>query len=291
VTATPAAAAVKAAATKVTAATAAAVRQPRFVPDEPRARQAPDGPGGLFEDDALGAGPVDGREPPAPLLPPVPVSRPPQNQTRTVLLLVGGFLAVFSLLAFFGLRGLGEKALVALPDRTTTPSATATAPTSSATAPSATASPTATPPPRPVQIQAASGFDPLGDNAEKDSLAERAFDNDPSSAWTSENYRTENFGGLKEGVGLRLDLGAPTKVSRVSVNVGSGTSALQLRTVAGDGDTLDGSQVVAESAQATGTVTLTPQSPVTARYLVLWFTSPAQTDGGYRVEVREVSAR
>ena len=232
--------------------------------------------GGLFDHD---------RESPAPLLPPAPLTRPPQDQTRTVLALVAGFVAVFLLLGYCGLRGLGDNAYVPDPTPGARPSATA-APTPTPTTPAPTSTPTAAVP-TPVRVVAAAGFDPQGDGSEKDAQAGRATDGDPGTSWTSDTYNSAAFGGLKDGVGLRLDLGAPTAVHTVQVTVDGAGSTVQLRTA--PGDTLDGAAVLAEAAGATGTVTLTPKAPVTTRYLVLWFTTAAPSSGGFRAGVAEVT--
>ena len=221
------------------------------------------------------------RERPAPLVPPALLSRPAGNQTRTVLVLVLGFVGVFFLLAYCGIRGLGDNAFITdpRPTPTSTPAPTPTA-TASSAAPTATTS-------APVRVASVTAFDPQGDGSEKDSLAARAIDGDPATSWTSDTYRSQTFGGLKKGVGLLLDLGAPTPVRSVSVAVGGSGSTLELRKA--NGDTLEGSTVVAKASATSGTLTLTPGSPVTSRYFVLWFTTAAGSDGGYRVVVNEVS--
>ena len=271
------------AASGVVAGAAAGVARARQsqVPRTPPAARGSTGPpdrdfgGGLFDQD---------RESPAPLLPPAPIARPPQTQTRTVLALVGGFVAVFLLLGYCGLRGLGDNAFVPDPTPSARPSPTASAtptplPTTPAPAPT-TAAPT------PLRVVAASGFDPQGDGSEKNAQAGRALDGDPGTSWTSDTYNSAAFGGLKDGVGLRLDLGAPTAVSSVAVTVDGAGSTVQLRTA--PGDTLQGAAVLAQVAGASGTVTLTPKAPVTTRYLLLWFTTPAPSSGGFRAGVAEV---
>ena len=60
-------------------------------------------------------------------------------------------------------------------------------------------------------------FDPQGDAAENDGQVALSWDGDPSTAWTTEVYSGPDLGGLKEGVGLVYDLGAPTAVSRVAL--------------------------------------------------------------------------
>jgi hypothetical protein len=75
-------------------------------------------------------------------------------------------------------------------------------------------------------------------------------------------------------------------VHRVQVELGGSGATVQLREV--DGDDVS-SRVLARQADASGTVTLEPSSPVDTDEIVLWFTRAAPTDGGFRVEVAEVS--
>jgi hypothetical protein len=224
------------------------------------------------------------REAPAPLLPPTPLERPPGTQTRTVLILVGIFVIMMLALAKCGLSGLGDNAFVdrSRPSSSPTPSAS---PTATQSEPSTTA-PT-TPAGEPLRIAAVSSFDPEGDGEEKEPLTAKAVDGDRGTAWTSDAYKSATFSGLKKGVGLRLDLGSEVAVHEVTVTVPTAGTDLELRTATGD--SLRGSDVVAKADGVDGTVTLTPASPVTTRYLVLWFTKAVEDADGYRVAVSEVS--
>jgi hypothetical protein len=217
----------------------------------------------------------------------VPLDDPQaRSQTRTVLVLVIVFVALFLVLAYCGLRGLGKNAFVPAP-RTSTSSAPADtkSATGSTTTPPASSPSTAS---GPIQVSSASGFDPEGDGEEKNDQAAKAVDGKASTQWTSDTYKTAQFGGLKKGVGLVLDLGRRQVVTSVSVRVGAGGSTLQLRTASGD--RLD-STVLAEATDASGTVTLKPKQPVTTDRLVIWCTQPAAVDGGFRVEIAEVTLR
>jgi hypothetical protein len=217
---------------------------------------------------------------------PAPGDEDVRSRTRTVLALVIGFVVVFLALAYCGLRGLGDGAFVPAP-HSATPSASAT-PTSPPTTSPTTASETSSSSGAIIPVASARGFDPEGDGSEKDDLAARAIDGSTSKGWTSDTYKSVEFGGLKKGVGLLLDLGSSQQVTSVSVRVGAGGGTFQLRTL--DGDRLD-SKVLAEAEDAAGTFTLKPDEPLTTQRLVLWCTKPAEVDGGYRVEVEEVVVR
>ena len=61
-------------------------------------------------------------------------------------------------------------------------------------------------------------FDPPpGDGAERPGTVPGAVDDDPATAWETERYDSAALGGLKAGVGLLVDLGAPTQVDRVEL--------------------------------------------------------------------------
>lgn len=236
--------------------------------------------GAIFDDTA--------REQPAPLLPPTPLNRPPGTQTRTVLILVGIFVIIMLALAKCGLSGLGDNAFVHKPKSATTPSATP-----SGTSTTSTMSPSQSPTGGgdPVSIRTVTSFDPQGDGEEKQSIADKAADGDPGTDWTSDAYKSATFSGLKDGVGLRLDLGSDTAVHEVKVTVPRAGTSFQLRSMPGAAQDLSGSKEIASAADADGTVTLTLDKPVTTRYLLLWFTKAVQDKDGYRVAVSEVSVQ
>jgi hypothetical protein len=79
-----------------------------------------------------------------------------------------------------------------------------------------------------------SAFDPPpGDQSENAGAVPNTADADPATAWETERYDTSRFGGLKEGVGLLLDLGEPTAVRQVEVGLRPGAD-VELR--AGDAE-------------------------------------------------------
>jgi hypothetical protein len=223
-------------------------------------------------------------EPPAPLLPSTSISRPPASQTRAVLVVMVGFVLVLCVLAYFGLRSFGSGG------DTPTNQAPPSGSSSKTSAPSTSAGGTATAPAgAALRITKASGFDPQGDGSEKDNLAKLAFDSKASSGWTSDTYRSPAWGGLKKGVGLRLDLGSEQTVHSATLKIGGTGAAIQVLAV--NGDTLAGSTVLAKKSAAAGTFSLTFAQPATTRYVVIWFSTPGQFSDGYRAEVDDVKLR
>ncbi len=61
-------------------------------------------------------------------------------------------------------------------------------------------------------------FDPPpGSGSEHDSDLGNLVDGDPSTTWSTEQYSTRNFGGLKPGVGVILQLDGPHKLKQLTV--------------------------------------------------------------------------
>jgi hypothetical protein len=230
-------------------------------------------------------------EPPAPLLPPAPTARPPDSQTRAVLGVVLVFVLVLCLLAYCGLRSLGSgsghpKATTPVSSPHSTSGSASGTPSSSSSSSSSTTAVTAG---APLKIVSATGFDPQGDGQENNSLAKKAYDGDSSSGWTSDTYRSKSWGGLKKGVGLRLDLGHAQTVHSATVTVGGSGASIELLAV--NDSSLSGSTVLAKQSNVSGQVTLTVTNPTSTRYVVVWFTTPAPSSGGYRAEVDDVTVQ
>ncbi|MEU7007713.1 protein kinase family protein [Streptomyces sp. NPDC046332] len=143
---------------------------------------------------------------------------------------------------------------------------------------------------KPVTIAGAQDFDPQGDGAETPSEIKSAFDGNPSTSWqTSIYYGYSNFGRLKEGVGLVLDLGTVQDVSKVEVTF-QGSTAVELRTAPENAKSqptaADGFTTVAKGS---GTqVALTADKPVKTRYVLVWLTDLPSSGGGYRGKVADI---
>jgi hypothetical protein len=213
---------------------------------------------------------------------------------------VAGIVALGLILAVFSLRGLfGGPGPVVQPSPlipTTTPAATrssaaaAPAPSASPSAaasgsPSAGASPS--PSGTPAEISGVQAIDPQGDGDESGSSADHAIDGDASTTWRSDRYQSASFGGLKDGLGLFLQLTGDS-VTSVTVSMSGRGGRVELRTANGPG--LDSSTVVATAEAHDGRAVLTPARPVTGGPLLLWFTElPQQDSGEYRLVVSEIS--
>ncbi|GGP40561.1 protein kinase family protein [Streptomyces calvus] len=136
---------------------------------------------------------------------------------------------------------------------------------------------------KPVAISGVQDFDPLGsDGSENPEDVAKVYDGDPGTYWQTSYYESADFGRLKQGVGVILDLGKSQQVGKVTLSF-VGNTSVELRAAPGDAlvqpTTPDAYTKVAEGSGST--VTLEPKKAVTSRYLLVWLTElPVQADDG-----------
>jgi hypothetical protein len=163
------------------------------------------------------------------------------------------------------------------------------APASSSAAASAPTS-AAAPAGAPVPVADASVFNPYGDGEpENDRAVGRSYDGDPATSWSTVTYRgSAHFGNLKPGVGVLYDLGDARPLAGVTVVTALPGTTVEIRAGHDSDGELD-SYPVAASGELTGTDQLMFTAPVTARYLLVWITGLAATDGGFTGGLAEVT--
>jgi len=138
-----------------------------------------------------------------------------------------------------------------------------------------------------VKPAKARGFDPLGDRREHPEIAKDAIDGKDSTDWHTDSYNSADFGRLKKGVGLLLDMGKSIRVADVEASFGSARGAsVEIRV--GDSDKLDSLKVVAKKEGVSGKVTFTPEKEASGRYVLIWFTRLPPFEGGFRGTIYEV---
>ena len=124
-------------------------------------------------------------------------------------------------------------------------------------------------------------------NTEDPATAGQAIDGSLSTSWATSYYLgSPNFGGLKAGTGLLLDMGQAVKLSQVDVLFGSqccttaeiyiGNNNAMVPTA------LNNFTKVAPSAAASGNHSFTTNSSASGRYVLIWITSlpPMQGSSG-----------
>ncbi|MDX6286154.1 MAG: hypothetical protein QOG53_1639 [Frankiales bacterium] len=155
-----------------------------------------------------------------------------------------------------------------------------------------------------IVVKSAKDFDPFGDRQENPDQAPYAVDGDSSTSWQTGLYRRRaDFGGLKPGVGLIVDLGRPRSVGGATALLTKAGASIELRaasnTVISAPDQLDDYRVIASArnagdkppqGQPAGTVTLNATGgPVTSRFWLVWFTSVPREGSGYRDGIAELT--
>lgn len=167
--------------------------------------------------------------------------------------------------------------------------------------PGKSASPPTGSPPQGAIIQplSASGFDALnraGDPGNENSnQASNVLAGNPAG-WSTQWYTTAQFGGLKTGTGFILDLGSAQKVGSVQVTFGNAPGA-DVQILEGDSPARSAANkasmaTVASEANVSGTTTFNVTHPVSARYLVIWFTKlPPGSSGHFEAQIFKVVLR
>jgi hypothetical protein len=166
----------------------------------------------------------------------------------------------------------------------------AATPASAAPTPSTTAPAPAQPAVTALPIASAAGFGPGGlADGDNSRVASNAITRGAPGPWQSQWYATAQFGNLKQGTGLLLDLGQTATITSVRIDLASYQGAnLQLRVGDTDG-ALSSLRVAAAADNVGGTVRLHLRSPQQARYVLIWFTLlPPNGAGQYQASVYHV---
>jgi tRNA A-37 threonylcarbamoyl transferase component Bud32 len=156
-------------------------------------------------------------------------------------------------------------------------------------------SPTGAKPPGLVQIQveAAKDFDPEGsDRSEHPEDTSLAIDGERATAWATDHYNSARFGGLKDGLGLWLDLGTEVQVDQL--NVVSPLAGWTFEVKAGSSPQATAGALPATDGSTSFTIgpkglTVVHLKPVQTSGLLLWITELAPDGGRYAASIAEVT--
>jgi len=250
------------------------------------ARRAVDKVSELSPDTTGGSRPADGDlEAPAPLVPAEPLTK---DESKLALGIVAGFLVLALIIGIWGVSRIGsntdlDSGPAARPaTRTTTVAPSSAAPSQSGATSAAPSGGTA----EPLAILKVEAYDPEGDGAENNKLTPKTYDGDPSTGWFSENYRTDQFGGLKKGLGIVVDLGPNKKPQAVQLVI---PVACDIEVYVGPDNRLEGATKIGEQAGAQGTVSFPVPADVSGQYVVVWYTKlNADGNGKRRAWLNEV---
>lgn len=138
---------------------------------------------------------------------------------------------------------------------------------------------------------------PDGDRDQTEGV-ENVIDDNASTGWTTNTYRGDaNFGNLKPGMGILIDLGEAREVASVRVQMTSAGASVGLLGGAEDpGDSSEGDQAIVD-----GFTVLADQVPdadtnielkadgEAVRYLVVWVTELPTVSDGYKLTISDIN--
>lgn len=119
---------------------------------------------------------------------------------------------------------------------------------------------------------------------------ERLTDDDPATFWSTKHYGSPDYGGLKDGVGIRLDFAEPSTLTAVNLTTARNNGGtIELRAVNEDGslgDVLSTGELAGD-----GEVRLEAPEPVEAERVALWITElppDSNEPGRFRARIAEI---
>lgn len=148
-----------------------------------------------------------------------------------------------------------------------------------------------------LPVTGVTAIDPEGrDGGENSADARLAADGSDATAWrTSQYFGSADFAGLKDGVGLVLDLGAQRELTSVEVRVGDAPTSLSVYTSSTRKSAPRspvGMRLVASRRNVTGAVKMDLEDQVLSRYVVVWLRRvPEVSPGVFQGQVQEVVVR
>ncbi len=131
------------------------------------------------------------------------------------------------------------------------------------------------------------GTDLEPDNADQQ---DRITDGDPETFWSTKHYQSADYGGLKDGAGVRLSFAEPSTLRTVTVTTARNAGGLiELRAVNDDGSL--GDVLASGELAGDGEVLLETPEPVEAEQVALWIPElppDSNEQGRYRARIAEI---
>lgn len=157
--------------------------------------------------------------------------------------------------------------------------------------PSPSQSSTEAPPPAEpalLPVTGATSLDPEGDDDENGDRTDNAIDGDTDSTWNTQTY-FQQFGpsGLKNGVGLQVDLGESQALQQLELDLVGEPTGIEVYVTEEPITDVDGLEPAAVDAQAPAQAQV-PLDGATGRYVTIWLTALPSVPEGFRSEVSEV---
>ena len=251
----------------------------------------------------MGRAAQDQLEPPAPLLPSSAAQPLTRDQSRMAIGIILGFIVLALGLAMWGLSkvpslpGLPDlsETAVASPPATTDPDADEDGTEVDGGTGEAPAGPDAVSTPgQPLTFTDVVDYDPLGDVEERPEQLPNIIDGDATTFWNSMGYQSTTFSGLKEGMGVVLDLGESSSLSEVTLDLPLANTG---RIYVTDDDTYFTERpALADDLEPVGEFTGPGATSVelaegtAGRYVIVWFTNTVSIGEWHRAQLAGASA-
>jgi eukaryotic-like serine/threonine-protein kinase len=148
----------------------------------------------------------------------------------------------------------------------------------------------------PLKIATAQAYDPFATPPQENNAdAGKAVDGNSSTAWKTEHDKSAQFGSLKPGVGLVLDLGGLERAKDLDLQLLYGGASVEVYGAADQiPSSLDGwkAHKLGDKSQAGQNVTISLSGSDSYRYYLIWFTQlPPAPDGDFQDGIAEASLR
>ena len=134
----------------------------------------------------------------------------------------------------------------------------------------------------PLSVQTVRSVDPSGGSGLHQTGSSGA------TVWRTQRYRSAEFGNLKAGVGLLLDLGRRQRVATVGVTSDVPGTTVELRAGDSASSTRRGN-TLARKASASGAVTLHGSDGGRHRYWLIWIPRLGSDGNGYLAQLRRIT--
>jgi hypothetical protein len=148
-----------------------------------------------------------------------------------------------------------------------------------------------------VRITAATAFDPPpGDGQEDNARLGALYDGNPNTAWSTEEYRTSQFGNVKQGVGVYLTLDAPHALRSLVVDSKVTGWSASVYVAGRPAAALAGWGKPVARFTVNGPTTTVALGGATGADVLVWITNlgppnPNAAVFAYRVDISELSVR
>ncbi|THV40618.1 protein kinase family protein [Glycomyces buryatensis] len=126
---------------------------------------------------------------------------------------------------------------------------------------------------------------------------EQVIDDNAATGWSTDTYNSPEFGNLKPGMGILVDLGEEVEVASVRIQMTSAGATVGLLSGSedpgndsdGDGTIAEDWSVMAEPVEDADTNVELQGGEEATRYLVIWVTKLPTSQGGYKLTVSDIN--